>query len=52
MECIMTGLVDENPGLLKWKKWLTAGVCFTLFLLGLPCVTQVDNKVYWGTLIY
>ena len=41
MECLMTGICDEFPRLRKYKTWLTLGACVTLFLLGLPCVTEV-----------
>ena len=50
IECMVTSLVDEYPTLMKWKKLTTFFICFTLFLFGLPCVTQVwiDTSARYG----
>ncbi|CAL1277687.1 unnamed protein product [Larinioides sclopetarius] len=43
IESTVSALVDEYPKLLRKRKTLfTAMVCGALFLLGLPCVTQVN----------
>ena len=44
MECLMTGFCDEFPSMRKYKTWLTLGTCVVLFLLGLPCVTEVKRS--------
>lgn len=46
-EAVITGLTDEYPKLLRrYKPHFTGFVCFICFLLGLPMVTQVNNKCF------
>ncbi|XP_037070121.1 sodium- and chloride-dependent glycine transporter 1-like [Pollicipes pollicipes] len=39
-ECLISAFVDEFPVLRPKKILFTAGMCFVLFLLGIPCVTN------------
>ncbi len=41
IECISTAFVDEFPVLRKYKPLFTLSICTLMFLLGIPCVTQV-----------
>ncbi|XP_078267989.1 sodium- and chloride-dependent neutral and basic amino acid transporter B(0+)-like [Rhinoraja longicauda] len=50
LEIIITNLVDQFPKLLQSKRlYLTAGVCFLFYLLGLVFVTEAG--IYWINLI-
>ncbi|KAK7916058.1 hypothetical protein WMY93_011819 [Mugilogobius chulae] len=50
IEVVITCLVDAFPSLLNSKRaFLTLGISCSVFLLGLPCVTQAG--IYWVTLI-
>jgi len=42
LECIITGFVDEFSALRRYKKSFKLFICFTLFLVGIPCCTQVS----------
>ncbi|XP_048400373.2 sodium- and chloride-dependent neutral and basic amino acid transporter B(0+)-like isoform X2 [Stegostoma tigrinum] len=42
VEAIITSLLDQFPTFLRSKRFfVTAGVCLALYLLSVPCVTQV-----------
>ena len=43
MECIITAVMDEFKPLRAYKKYFTMGLCMALYLLGLPCITEVSG---------
>lgn len=49
VETITTSLLDIFPILRQKRKQIVAGIITTLFLLGLPMVTQ--NGIYWFTIM-
>ena len=47
METIITAAVDEYPKELREKKWIICIIgCGLLYLLGFPCICQVQIDVY------
>ncbi|XP_053723838.1 sodium- and chloride-dependent neutral and basic amino acid transporter B(0+)-like [Synchiropus splendidus] len=50
LEVIITSLTDGFPDVLRPRRvHLCAGVCVSVYLLGLPCVTRAG--IYWVTLL-
>ena len=45
VEALVTGIVDNYPKtLLKHRKLFTVGMCFFMFILGIPMCTNVSMK--------
>ncbi|XP_069749768.1 sodium- and chloride-dependent neutral and basic amino acid transporter B(0+)-like [Narcine bancroftii] len=50
LETIVTTLVDQFPRLLRMKRfYMTSGICFVFYILGLVFVTEAG--IYWLNLI-
>ncbi|XP_022109376.1 sodium- and chloride-dependent glycine transporter 1-like [Acanthaster planci] len=49
LETLITAITDELaevwPNTRRWKGWITFGTCLTMFLIGLPLVTQGGSYV-------
>ena len=47
MEALITGLVDNYPQtLLKHRRKFTVGMCFIMFIAGIPMCTNVSSRVF------
>lgn len=50
VEVLVTSLLDEfNQKLLqifRWKELLVLAVCAAAFIIGIPCVMQVQSRVH------
>ncbi|XP_064645225.1 sodium- and chloride-dependent glycine transporter 2-like [Lineus longissimus] len=49
METVISAIVDEFRFLRRFKTHVTLGLCISMYLLGLPCVTE--GGIYMFTLI-
>ena len=47
VEALITGIVDNYPQtLLKHRRKFTVGMCFLMFIAGIPMCTNVSTKTY------